>query len=108
MSELITRSIGFAPARGITLAADDLDQKIYRTASDAAKRKFSPEFMNRIDKVVVFRSLKHQQLCEILDLELTGIQQRVHESAAERFTFSLTIEARHFLLSEGIEYRYGT
>src|SRR5207302_2616172 len=36
MSELITGSIGFAPSRGITLAADDLDQKIYRTASEAA------------------------------------------------------------------------
>src|SRR5882757_4515206 len=73
MSDLITGSIGFAPAKGGQLAADDLDQKIYRTASEAARRKFSPEFMNRIDKVVVFRSLKHQQLCEILDLELTGI-----------------------------------
>src|SRR5712692_4148664 len=39
MSELITGSIGFAPSRGGTLAADDLDQKIYRTASEAAKRK---------------------------------------------------------------------
>lgn len=107
MSELITGSIGFAPAKGGTLGDDDLDQKIYRTASEAAKRKFSPEFMNRIDKVVVFRSLKHQQLCEILDLELTGIQQRVDESAGERFTFSLTKEARAFLLNEGIEYRYG-
>src|SRR6266404_1376172 len=107
MSDLITGSIGFAPAKSGQLAADDLDQKIYRTASEAAKRKFSPEFMNRIDKVVVFRSLKHQQLCEILDLELTGIQQRVDESASERFMFSLTDEARQFLLSEGIEYRYG-
>jgi len=107
MSELITGSIGFAPAKGGKMGDDDLDQKIYRTASEAAKRKFSPEFMNRIDKVVVFRSLKHQQLCEILDLELTGIQQRVDESASERFMFSLTDEARQFLLSEGIEYRYG-
>lgn len=107
MSELITGAIGFAPAKRGRMGDDDLDQKIYRTASEAAKRKFSPEFMNRIDKVVVFRSLKHQQLCEILDLELTGIQQRVDESASERFTFSLTNEAREFLLSEGIEYRYG-
>ena len=107
MSELITGSIGFAPARGGTLAADDLDQKIYRTASEAARRKFSPEFMNRIDKIVVFRSLKHQQLCEILDLELKGVQRRVDEGAGERFVISLTEGAREFLLSEGIEYRYG-
>src|ERR1700741_2176627 len=79
MSELITGAIGFAPAKSGSMADDDLDQKIYRTASEAAKRKFSPEFMNRIDKVIVFRSLKHQQLCQILDLELTGVQQRVDE-----------------------------
>ncbi len=107
MSELITGAIGFAPARAEKLASDDLDQKIYRTASEAAKRKFSPEFMNRIDKVVVFRSLKHQELCRILDLELGLVQRRVDEGAGERFTISLTEGAREFLLSEGIEYRYG-
>ena len=107
MSELITGSIGFAPSRGGTLAADDLDQKIYRTASEAAKRKFSPEFMNRIDKVVVFRSLRHQQLCQILDLELKSVQHRIDEGAGERFSFTLTDTARAFLLAEGIEYRYG-
>ncbi len=107
MSELITGSIGFAPVRSGKLGADDLDQKIYRTASEAAKRKFAPEFMNRIDKVVVFRSLKYQELCRILDLELNGVQRRVDEGAGERFTISLTEDAREFLLSEGIEYRYG-
>src|SRR6185369_2622286 len=96
MSELITGSIGFTPATGRTMADDELDQKIYRTASEAARRKFSPEFMNRIDKVVVFRSLKHQQLYEILDLELKGVQQRVDEGTSERFTFSVTNEAREF------------
>lgn len=107
MSELITGSIGFAPATGGKLAAEDLDQKIYRTASEAAKRKFSPEFMNRIDKIVVFRSLRYPELCRILDLELNGVQRRVDEGAGERFTISLTETAREFLLSEGIEYRYG-
>jgi ATP-dependent Clp protease ATP-binding subunit ClpA len=107
MSELITGSIGFAPAKGGVLATDDLDQKIYRTASEAARRKFSPEFMNRIDKVVVFRSLKHQELCHILDLELNGVQRRVDECAGERFIISLSESAREFLLTEGIDYRYG-
>ncbi|HSF24853.1 MAG TPA: AAA family ATPase [Blastocatellia bacterium] len=107
MSELITGSIGFAPAKGGQLGVDDLDQKIYRTASDAAKRKFSPEFMNRIDKVVVFRSLRQEQLGQILDLELAAVQQRIEEGAGERFTFKLSSEAKEFLLSEGIEYRYG-
>ncbi|HXF39308.1 MAG TPA: AAA family ATPase, partial [Blastocatellia bacterium] len=107
MSELITGAIGFAPAKSGTLASDDLDQKIYRTASDAAKRKFSPEFMNRIDKVVVFRSLKHPELCDILDLELNSVQRRIDEGAGEHFSFRLSGNAREYLLNEGIEYRYG-
>ena len=107
MSELITGSIGFAPAKGTSLIDDELDQKIYRTALDAARRKFSPEFMNRLDKVVVFRSLKHQQLRLILDLELRAVQQRIDEGAGERFSFVLTDDAKKFLLSEGVEYRYG-
>lgn len=107
MSELITGSIGFAPARGRRLVEDDVDQKIYRTALEAARRKFSPEFMNRIDKVIVFRSLKQQELSQILDLELRAVQRRVDESVGGRFTFSLSQEAKDFLLAEGIDYRYG-
>src|SRR5205085_9188244 len=59
MSEMISGGIGFAPNKGSKAQEEtEIDQKIYRTASEAAKRKFSPEFMNRIDKVVVFRTLK--------------------------------------------------
>jgi ATP-dependent Clp protease ATP-binding subunit ClpB len=107
MCELITGSIGFAPAKSTRLNEDDLDQKIYRTASEAARRKFSPEFMNRIDKVVVFRSLRHEQLRQILDLELDAIQHRIDEGGGEHFSFLVTNEAKEFLLNEGIEYRYG-
>src|ERR1700716_426890 len=71
MSELISGGIGFAPGKGVKNPNDtEVDQKIYRTAVEAARRKFSPEFMNRIDKVVVFRSLKEHHLRAILDLEL--------------------------------------
>ena len=107
MSELITGSIGFAPAKSKEMVENDLDQKIYRTASEAARRKFSPEFMNRIDKTVVFRSLKHEELRRILDLELHAVQQRINEGAGERFYFTATETAKEFLLSEGIELRYG-
>src|SRR6476620_1878764 len=70
MSAVIGGSIGFSPNPGARIAPDELDQKIYRTAVEAARRKFSPEFMNRIDKVVVFRGLRHEQLRRVLDLEL--------------------------------------
>jgi ATP-dependent Clp protease ATP-binding subunit ClpA len=107
MSELITGSIGFAPARGKALMEDEVDQKIYRTALEAAKRKFSPEFMNRIDKVVVFRSLKDYHLKQILELELTLVQNRIMKGSGEKFIFSCSEAAKQFLLDEGIDFKYG-
>ena len=108
MSELISGGIGFAPGKGAKNPHDtEVDQKIYRTAVEAARRKFSPEFMNRIDKVVVFRSLKEHHLRAILDLELQGVQDRIMLSAGTKFVFQCSSEAKDMLLEEGIDYKYG-
>ena len=108
MSELISGVIGFAPGKGAKHPHDtEVDQKIYRTAVEAARRKFSPEFMNRIDKVVVFRSLKEHHLRAILDLELQGVQDRIMLSAGTKFVFQCSPEAKDMLLGEGIDYKYG-
>ncbi|MGH9767497.1 MAG: AAA family ATPase [Blastocatellia bacterium] len=105
MSELISGGIGFAPKSGVVDA--EVDQKIYRTALEAAKRKFSPEFMNRIDKVVVFRSLHTEHLTEILEIELRAVQRRITEGTGEKFVFKCTQPAKNFLLEEGIDFKYG-
>ena len=108
MSELISGGIGFAPGKGVKNPQDtEVDQKIYRTAVEAARRKFSPEFMNRIDKVVVFRSLKEHHLRAILDLELQAVQDRIMISAGTKFVFQCSTEAKDMLLDEGIDYKYG-
>ncbi|MBV9217394.1 MAG: ATP-dependent Clp protease ATP-binding subunit [Acidobacteria bacterium] len=108
MSEMISGGIGFAPTKTDQKKADnEIDTKIYRTALEAAKRKFSPEFMNRIDKVVVFRSLKEHHLREILDIELRSVQDRITESAGTKFIFECTTDAKEFLLGEGIDLKYG-
>jgi len=78
-----------------------------RTATEAAKRKFAPEFMNRIDKVVVFHPLRSEQLEQILEIELGMVQQRVLETAKGRFLFRVTSAAREFLLKEGTDLKYG-
>lgn len=108
MSELISGGIGFAPGKGGKDPNDtEVDQKIYRTAVDAARRKFSPEFMNRIDKVVVFRSLKEHHLRKILDLELQAVQDRIMLSAGTKFVFQCSDAAKDMLLKEGIDFKYG-
>lgn len=105
MSEMISGGIGFAPKSGVIDA--EVDQKIYRTASEAAKRKFSPEFMNRIDKVVVFRSLRDEHLRQILEIELKAVQERIMRGAGDKFIFKCTDAAKQFLLDEGIDFKYG-
>ena len=108
MSDMISGGIGFAPGKtGKAQDDNEIDSKIYRTALEAAKRKFSPEFMNRIDKVVVFRSLKEHHLRQILTIELSSVQDRITESAGTKFIFECTEEAREFLLGEGIDLKYG-
>ena len=106
ITELMTGGLGFAP----TVQPESkpkLDEKVERTASEAAKRKFAPEFMNRIDKVVVFHPLRSEQLEQILEIELGMVQQRVLETAKGRFLFRVTRAAREFLLKEGTDLKYG-
>ena len=74
---------------------------------EAARRKFSPEFMNRLDKVVVFHPLQREQLEEVLNIELGQVQRRVLETAKGQFLFRVTDAGRDFLLREGTDQRYG-
>jgi ATP-dependent Clp protease ATP-binding subunit ClpA len=106
ITELMTGGLGFAPIVRPESRVG-LDEKVERTAAEAAKRKFAPEFMNRIDKVVVFHPLRSQQLEQILEIELGMVQQRVLETAKGRFLFRVTQAAREFLLREGTDLKYG-
>ena len=106
MSRLAEGGLGFA----IKASIEDvhLDDKIKRTASEAARRKFSPEFMNRLDKVVVFNTLRPDQLEHILELELAKVQQRIAGAIGQNhFTFRCTPEIKQWLLREGTDPKYG-
>ena len=105
ITELMHGGMGFVQPGDAPVVG--LDQKVERTAVEAARRKFSPEFMNRLDKVVVFHPLRREQLEEVLDIELGQVQQRVLETAKGQFLFRVTSAGRDFLLKEGTDQRYG-
>jgi ATP-dependent Clp protease ATP-binding subunit ClpA len=105
ITELMEGGMGFIQPKDKPVTG--LDEKVERTAVEAARRKFSPEFMNRLDKVVVFHPLKREQLEEVLEIELGQVQQRVLETARGQFLFRVTSAAREFLLQEGTDQRYG-
>jgi ATP-dependent Clp protease ATP-binding subunit ClpB len=98
MSEMVTGGVGFTSLSSSREAEPDLDQKLYRIAMEAARRRFSPEFMNRIDKTVVFRSLKQDYLNQILELEMKHVQQRILRGNSPKFLFQCSDAARTFLL----------
>jgi len=99
ITELMTGGMGFVQPKD--KREDRLGTKLERTALEAAKRKFSPEFMNRLDKVVVFHPLREEQLEQIVDIELGMVQQRVLATGRQQFLFRVTPPAKRFLLQEG-------
>ncbi len=106
ISKLMSGGLGYTA--GPSDDDEGLDQKIYRAAVEAARRKFSPEFMNRMHKVIVFRTLQREHLEKILDIELGQVQERIMASAVSRqFVFKCAPSARDFLLEEGIDSKFG-
>jgi ATP-dependent Clp protease ATP-binding subunit ClpB len=105
ISELITGGMGFV--QPIDKPVHRLEEKVEHAAIEAARRKFSPEFINRIDKLVVFHPLKPDELDEVLEIELGQVQKRVLDSTTRPFLFRVTSEGRQFLLEEGTDQRYG-
>ena len=105
ITEMISGGMGFVqPGNKPT---ENLDGKVERTAQEAARRKFSPEFMNRLDKVVVFHPLRAVQLEQILEIELEMVQRRLLDTARGQFLFRVAPAAKSFLLREGTDLKYG-
>ncbi len=106
MSTIISPRMGFL--NGQQNSAQQLWTKISGAGLEAARKKFTPEFMNRIDKVVVFKPLGQEELRKILSLELNYIQQRIlYSSQGAPFIFECTEGARDYLLREGTDPKYG-
>jgi len=105
ITELMEGGMGFIQPKDKPAAG--LHAKVERTAVEAARRKFSPEFMNRLDTVVVFHPLQRKELDEVLEMELRQVQKRISDSTARPFLFRMTNKGRQFLLEEGTDQRYG-
>jgi ATP-dependent Clp protease ATP-binding subunit ClpB len=106
ITELMTGGMGFAASVSLE-QKPRLDEKVERMASEAAKRRFAPEFMNRIDKTVVFRPLRREQLERILEIEFAMVQRRLLETPRGHFALRATRAAQDFLLREGTDQKYG-
>jgi len=113
MGSILRPNLGFTAGEAeqknaAGIVDDKLTDKIGRAGIEAARRKFTPEFMNRIDKTVVFKPLGENELRKILSIELGTVQQRIFSAAnSAPFVFSVSAEARDHLLREGTDMKYG-
>jgi ATP-dependent Clp protease ATP-binding subunit ClpB len=86
----------------------ELGARMSRVGIAAARQRFTPEFMNRLDRVVVFKPLGSEELRHIVDIELEMVQERIQTSVeGKSFAVTVTDSARGFLLREGTDSRYG-
>jgi ATP-dependent Clp protease ATP-binding subunit ClpA len=109
MGSLVAPRLGFRLREGDN-ASDQaaLAARLSRTGVAAARRKFSPEFLNRLDKIVVFKALGAKELRRILDIELDAVHSRIEAaSQGKPFILDVTDSGREFLLREGIDPSYG-
>jgi ATP-dependent Clp protease ATP-binding subunit ClpC len=84
--------------------ADDNFEKIKSKIMDEAKRVFKPEFLNRINSLIVFHQLSRQHLRKIVDIELKGITDRL---ARKEMPLVLDDAAKDFLIDQGYDEKFG-
>src|SRR5436305_5119220 len=96
-------NMGFSAKRGDE-ARDEQHEAMRSKAMEGLKRMFRPEFINRIDQIVVFHSLGKAELYTIVDLLLAQVRSRLSE---QKIDLVVSDEARDFLLREGFDEEYG-
>ena len=106
MLKEINPHIGFQS--GSSKTPSDLTNKIQAIGLGAVRKRFSPEFVNRIDAVVTYKPLDTEALEMILDYDVRSLQKHVNSRLGDRcFQIELAPESRRFLLQKGVSLEYG-
>lgn len=106
MMREINPEFGFQSARSVE--RKDLGNKLQSIALVAVRKRFSPEFVNRIDCIITYQPLTIESLSTILDQQITDLQKHVNTRLGNRsFTLEVPLDARRFLLERGTSSEYG-
>ncbi|MCS7311140.1 MAG: AAA family ATPase, partial [Armatimonadetes bacterium] len=105
-SNLGTSTFGRSSSIGFRVGTDAEEerQRLRQSVEEALKRTFRPEFLNRIDEIIVFEPLSQEHILQIVDLLVQQVQKRLEE---RRVTLRLTDAARQWLAREGFDPVYG-
>jgi ATP-dependent Clp protease ATP-binding subunit ClpA len=106
MMHEINPEFGFQSVKGAERTG--LTGKLQAIGLVAVRKRFSPEFVNRIDCIVTYQPLSPEALSAILDLQMTDLQNHVNTRLGNRsFTLEISLDARRFLLEKGSSAEYG-
>jgi len=83
---------------------DDDEDHSKSVITKALKRTFAPEFLNRIDDVIIFNTLKKEHIFRIIDIELSGLYKRVEDLG---YKLNITDAAKEFIAQKGLDVKYG-
>ena len=97
---IMTSNLGSDIILDENLSSDEKRQDIQQ----ALKQKFKPEFLNRIDEIIMFKALTLEELRQIVDIQLASLKKRLLEQDIE---LEITDEAKNYLANEGYEPLYG-
>ena len=92
-------SLGFAPAK-----SEVTFEKMKEQLLDEVKRAFKPEFLNRIDEVIVFQPLTRDDLMKIVELEINYVKERLRE---QQIIVELDASAKEFIVEKGFDQVFG-
>lgn len=103
-SNIGTRAIEKGGSLGFASSTNDQSENMRDKVMGELRRTFNPEFLNRVDEVVVFRPLSKEHIKQIIDIQVKRVQERLEN---QRITISLTDGAREFLLTKGYDPNFG-
>ncbi|EAU62590.1 AAA ATPase [Stigmatella aurantiaca DW4/3-1] len=101
---ILTSNIGSQALQEGMAGKETLDERTRGEVMDALRSHFRPEFLNRVDEIVLFEPLKRSEIHRIVDLQLARLQKLL---ADKRLTLDLTDAARNFLGERGYDPTYG-
>jgi ATP-dependent Clp protease ATP-binding subunit ClpB len=103
---IMTSNIGshFIAETSSTSASGELSEGVRRQVIEALRQHFRPEFLNRVDEIIVFHALSREDIKQIIDIQLRGLMKRLAE---RKIKVELTERAKEFLVQEGYDPTYG-
>jgi ATP-dependent Clp protease ATP-binding subunit ClpB len=101
---IMTSNIGSHYIAETAIKGEQMTESIRREVMDALRAHFRPEFLNRVDEIIIFHSLTREQMRHIIDIQLRGLVKRLED---RKISIQLSDRAKDLLIEDGYDPTYG-